>query len=231
MPYTYDYPRPALTVDCVVFGLDEEDFKVVLIQRDLEPFAGKWALPGGFVHVDESLEDAARAGTARGGRPVEGLPGAALHLRRRGPRPPRADRHRGLLRPGQHPRPPRAGRHRRPQRRLVPRDRHAARWPSTTRRSCDAAWSGSRARSATSRSASSCCRTKFTLSQLQHLYETILERPLDKRNFRRKVLCDGLAGGDRRDRAGRGPPGRPALPLQQDEVPAAGQARVPLFEL
>ena len=60
MPYTYEYPRPALTVDCVVFGLDEEDLKVVLIQRDLEPFAGKWALPGGFVHVDESLEEAAR---------------------------------------------------------------------------------------------------------------------------------------------------------------------------
>ena len=46
MPYTYDYSRPALTVDCVVFGLDEEDLKVVLIQRDLDPFAGKWALPG-----------------------------------------------------------------------------------------------------------------------------------------------------------------------------------------
>jgi ADP-ribose pyrophosphatase YjhB (NUDIX family) len=60
MPHTYDYARPALTVDCVVFGLDEEDLKVALVQRGLEPFAGKWALPGGFVHVDESLEDAAR---------------------------------------------------------------------------------------------------------------------------------------------------------------------------
>src|SRR5260221_1091464 len=60
MPHTYPYARPALTVDCVVFGLDEEDLKVVLIQRDLNPFAGMWALPGGFVHIDESLEDAAR---------------------------------------------------------------------------------------------------------------------------------------------------------------------------
>jgi len=60
MPFTYQYPRPALTVDCVVFGYDAEDLKVLLIQRDLEPFAGKWALPGGFVHVEETLEAAAR---------------------------------------------------------------------------------------------------------------------------------------------------------------------------
>ena len=60
MPYTYQYPRPALTVDCVVFGYDAEELKVLLIQRDLEPFAGKWALPGGFVHLDETLDDAAR---------------------------------------------------------------------------------------------------------------------------------------------------------------------------
>ena len=60
MPFTYEYARPALTVDCVVFGLDDGDLKVLLIQRDLEPFAGKWALPGGFVRVDEDLEAAAR---------------------------------------------------------------------------------------------------------------------------------------------------------------------------
>ena len=60
MTNCYDYPRPALTVDCVVFGLDEEDLKVLLIKRDLEPFAGKWALPGGFVRVDETLDEAAR---------------------------------------------------------------------------------------------------------------------------------------------------------------------------
>ena len=60
MPYTYDYPRPALTVDCVVFGLDEsQQLKVLLIQRSNEPFAGYWALPGGFVDMDEGLETAA----------------------------------------------------------------------------------------------------------------------------------------------------------------------------
>src|SRR5687768_8681450 len=60
MPFSYEYARPALTVDCVVFGLDDGDLKVLLIQRDLAPFAGRWALPGGFVNVDEDLEAAAR---------------------------------------------------------------------------------------------------------------------------------------------------------------------------
>jgi len=61
MPYTYDYPRPGLTVDCVVFGLDSQiDLKVLLIQRQIPPFQHQWALPGGFVQMEESLEAAAR---------------------------------------------------------------------------------------------------------------------------------------------------------------------------
>src|SRR5436189_2855225 len=60
MACTYQYPRAALTVDCVVFGFDEGELKVLLIQRGLEPFKDKWALPGGFVRVDETLEEAAR---------------------------------------------------------------------------------------------------------------------------------------------------------------------------
>ncbi len=60
MTFVYKYARPALTVDCVVFGLDDEDLKVLLIQRGQDPFIGKWALPGGFVAVGESAEDAAR---------------------------------------------------------------------------------------------------------------------------------------------------------------------------
>lgn len=60
MPYTYEYPRPALTVDCVIFGLDESrELKVLLIERANEPFKGQWALPGGFVDMDEGLEKAA----------------------------------------------------------------------------------------------------------------------------------------------------------------------------
>ena len=60
MSHTYKYPRPALTVDCIVFGLDaQQKLKVMLIMRDIPPFEGKWAIPGGFVRMDETLEQAA----------------------------------------------------------------------------------------------------------------------------------------------------------------------------
>ena len=60
MSYTYEYPRPALTVDCIIFGLDESSkLKVLLIKRGLEPFKDHWALPGGFVDMEEDLEAAA----------------------------------------------------------------------------------------------------------------------------------------------------------------------------
>ncbi|MGH7338085.1 MAG: NUDIX hydrolase [Myxococcota bacterium] len=56
----YTYPRAAVAVDCVVFGLDVDDLKVLLIQRRLEPHQHMWALPGGFMRVEESLDAAAR---------------------------------------------------------------------------------------------------------------------------------------------------------------------------
>ncbi len=58
--YEYEYPRAALAVDCVVFGLDETDLKVLLIQRRIPPHQHAWALPGGFVRLDETVEAAAR---------------------------------------------------------------------------------------------------------------------------------------------------------------------------
>jgi 8-oxo-dGTP diphosphatase len=57
--YTYEYPRPALTVDCVIFGFRESELKVLLIERAHDPYQGRWALPGGFVDMDEDLETAA----------------------------------------------------------------------------------------------------------------------------------------------------------------------------
>lgn len=61
MPYIYDYPRPAIAVDCVVFGVDATNrLKVLLIERQLPPFVGQWALPGGFMRPEESLDNAAR---------------------------------------------------------------------------------------------------------------------------------------------------------------------------
>ena len=59
MAFSYPYPRPAVTCDCVIFTLRGEDLAVLLIQRAADPFKGSWALPGGFVNENESLHRAA----------------------------------------------------------------------------------------------------------------------------------------------------------------------------
>ncbi|MHC4706442.1 MAG: NUDIX domain-containing protein [Planctomycetota bacterium] len=56
--YVYDWPRPMVTVDAVVFGFFKNKVKLLLIKRKKEPFKGRWALPGGFVGIDEELEEA-----------------------------------------------------------------------------------------------------------------------------------------------------------------------------
>lgn len=191
MTYTYKYPRPALTVDCVVFGLDEDDLKVLLIQRGNEPFAGKWALPGGFVQLEETLEQAAM----RELREETGLTRVFLEQLYTF----------GAL-------------HRDPRERvisvayyaLVQLGVHRVHASTDAR---DAAWfalddlpdlafdHADIFEVALTRLKGKVCYQpigfellppKFTLSQLQRLYEKILERPLDKRNFRKKFLAMGL---------------------------------------
>ena len=54
------YERPSVTVDVVIFTVRENDLKVLLVQRRDHPFKDKWAIPGGFVNMKESLEDGAR---------------------------------------------------------------------------------------------------------------------------------------------------------------------------
>lgn len=58
MSYTYDYPRPAVTVDVVLITREEQP-KVLLIQRGFDPYKGCWALPGGFMEMDETTEQGA----------------------------------------------------------------------------------------------------------------------------------------------------------------------------
>ena len=58
MPYTYKYPRPAVTADCIVIA-QEPEAKVLLIERADDPYKGCWAFPGGFLNMDETTEQCA----------------------------------------------------------------------------------------------------------------------------------------------------------------------------
>lgn len=57
--FCYKYPHPAVTTDCVIFGFDGSRLNVLLVQRGIEPFAGQWAFPGGFLKMDESARQGA----------------------------------------------------------------------------------------------------------------------------------------------------------------------------
>lgn len=57
--YCYKYPHPAITADCVIFGFDGQTLNVLLVERGVEPYKGMWALPGGFMRMDETIDDCA----------------------------------------------------------------------------------------------------------------------------------------------------------------------------
>lgn len=191
MSYTYEYPRPSLTVDCVVFGLDDDDLKVLLIQRGVEPFEGRWALPGGFVKMDESLEGAAR-------RELEEESGL---------RPGHLEQ---LYTFGEPDRDPRGRVITVAYFALVKLSAHVLRAATDAR---EAAWFSVWDTPKLAFDHADILNTalqrlkgkvryqpigfellppKFTLTQLQRLYEVVLERELDKRNFRKKILAMDL---------------------------------------
>jgi 8-oxo-dGTP diphosphatase len=191
MNYSYHYPRAALTVDCVVFGYDEGELKVLLIERGLQPFKGRWALPGGFVRVDETLEQAARRELAE----ETGLKDVFLEQ---------------LYTFGEVDRDPRERVISVAYYALVKLSEHEARAATDA---TNAEWfpvskTPKLAFDHADILATALARLKgkvryqpigfellpprFTLSQLQHLYEAVLGTDLDKRNFRKKVLGFGL---------------------------------------
>ena len=187
MPHTYQYPRAALTVDCVVFGFDGGELKVLLIERALEPFKGKWALPGGFVEVEEPIAAAARRELME----ETGLTNVFLEqLYTFGTvgRDPRervvSVAHYALVKLSDH------------QARAAT-DAANAEWFSLSKLPRLAFDHADIVAAALARLQGKVryqplgfelLPEKFTLSELQHLSEAILATTLDKRNFRKKVL-------------------------------------------
>lgn len=189
--FTYDHPRPAVTVDCVVFGVDEEDLKVLLVRRGVPPFEGRWALPGGFVREEEDLSAAAR----RELQEETGLEEVFLEqLYTFGDlgRDPRGRvisvAHFALVKLGDHR--VRAATDAREARWFAARD--VPRLAFDHDRILDAARARLRGKVRYQPLGFELLPPRFTLTQIQRVYEKILERPLDKRNFRKKLLATGL---------------------------------------
>ncbi len=182
-----DYPRPSVTTDIIIFTLRNGDLQVLLIRRKIPPFQGMWAIPGGFVNIDESLEDAA----LRELEEETGVRDVYLEQLYTFGHPDRDPRGRvitvayfALI-----PAPaigPRAG-----------DDAAEARWwpmydlpPLAFDHSDILAYALQRLRYKLEYTAVGfeLLPESFTLSELQAAYEVILGEELDKRNFRRKIL-------------------------------------------
>jgi 8-oxo-dGTP diphosphatase len=188
--YTYEYPHPAVTVDIVVFGVDErqENLDVLLVQRKEDPYKGSVALPGGFVGINESLEEAALRELRE---ETNVVPAYVEQLYTFGE--PRRDPRERVISVAYLV--------------LVSQKHHVAKAGSDA---VQVEWMPARKKHklafdhanilqiALSRLEAKIRYTpigfdllpeKFTLSELQQLYETVLGHQIDKRNFRRKVLA------------------------------------------
>ncbi len=193
MSYTYEYPRPSVTVDLVIFTIDDNDLKVLLVRRAGEPFKGRWALPGGFVEIDESLEKAA----ARELKEEVGVTNVYLEQLYTFGDPKRDPRGRvisvsyfALVDAGR-------------QRIRAASDAAEAEWHSVFdpklkaklafdhRKILDYALWRLRNKIEWTTVGYELLPEKFTLSELQRVYEIILQKPVDKRNFRKKILAQG----------------------------------------
>lgn len=192
--YTYAYPRPAVTVDIVLFAFVEHELRMLLIQRRGEPFAGRWALPGGFIGIDEDLYNAALRELAE----ETGVSDVYLEQLYTFGAPDRDPRSRVItvayfaLLSADH------------AARLVLKantDAADARWWSVYNlpplafdhdRVTQYALQRLRWKLEWTALGFHLLPREFTLSELQRVYERVLDRRLDKRNFRRKFLDMGI---------------------------------------
>lgn len=188
MPFTYEYPRPALTVDCVVFGFDGVGLQILLIRRGLAPFLDSWALPGGFVDMEEDLDQAARRELLE----ETHLKDVFLEQLYTFGKPERDPRGRvvsvayyALVQPDQHPA-------------TGDSDASEAAWhpveelPNLAFDHVEilaTALDRLRGKIRYQPIGFELLPKRFTLTQLQELYEAILGRRIDKRNFRKKLLA------------------------------------------
>lgn len=203
LPADYDatqYERPSVTVDLVVFALAERRLHVLLIRRGVEPYKGKWALPGGFVRPDEDLEAAAH----RELREETGIKRAYLEQLYTFGKPDRDPRTRvitvayfALLPELAEPL-------------TAATDASEAAWhPVDTlpklafdhQKILESGLKRVRGKAQYSTVIKGLLPPVFTLGELQRAYEAALGHPLDKRNFRKKILALKLveATGEQRD--------------------------------
>lgn len=185
--YAYDHPHPAVTVDCVVFGFDEGDLKLLLVRRKVEPHRGAWALPGGFVRLDESLDDAAQRELAD----ETGVQRLYLEQLYTFGDPGRDERERvisvayyALVPLSQH-------------QLCAATDVEEAAWFPVAElprlafdheQIVEVALKRLKGKVRYEPIGFELLPEKFTLAELHRLYETVLEQDLDKRNFRKKIL-------------------------------------------
>jgi 8-oxo-dGTP diphosphatase len=223
MSYTYAYPRPAITVDIVVFTLQDNRLSVLLVQRGQAPYQGCWALPGGFVETEETLEDAAQ-------RELEeetGLQQSFLEQLYTYGDPQRDPRGRVItvayfaLIPAKTPlRPPVGDEIRQAQ--WFPVDELPA---LAFDHATIIAYALRRLRYKLEYTAVGfqLLPEAFTLSEIQNTYEIILGVALDKRNFRRRLLESGIIEPSHGRRRGEGRPAQ--LYRYRDDAVAEVKAR------
>jgi 8-oxo-dGTP diphosphatase len=187
------YERPSVTVDIVIFTLRDSELHVLLVQRKHRPYEGMWAIPGGFVHMDEALEEAARRELAE----ETGVDAPDIYLEQ-------------LYTFGDPGRDPRtrvitvaymallSSDHLRLQ---ASSDAAAAGWfpayrlpPLAFDHAEILSYAIQRLRYKLEYTALAfqLLPETFTLTELQEAYEHILDEELDKRNFRRKILAAGI---------------------------------------
>ena len=183
----YQYPHPAVTTDIVIFTIHDEELKVLLIKRANDPFKDAWALPGGFVEIDEDLTSAA----LRELQEETGVTGVYLEQLHTFGKPDRDARER-VITVAYYALAPMDRIHVRPLNDARDVDWYTCSGLPSLAFDHDQIISMARKRLTSKLNYSTIAMQfmpgKFTLGELQKVYEVIMSNPLDKRNFRKRII-------------------------------------------